>query len=72
MQGIKIDGLGLTMIMVAIASLGAPFGQAHMDPVRSAIASTLKTTQVHKGFCQVQGMAVDHLPIVAQPSKIES
>ena len=65
MQGIKINGLGLAMIVVAIASLGAAFGQAHIDPVGSSIAGTLKTTQVHKGLRQVEGMAIDRLPIIA-------
>jgi len=71
MQGIKIDGLGLAMIMVAIASLGAAFGQAHIDPVGGSITGAFKTTQIYKGFCQVEGMAVEGLPIVAQPSQVE-
>jgi len=64
MQGIKIDRLGLTMTVVAIASLGAAFGQAHMDPVGSLIADTLEVAQIHKGLSEVKGMAIDPLPIL--------
>ena len=65
MQGIKIDRLGLTMIVVAIASLSAPLGQAHIDPIGSLIADALKAAQIHKGLSQVEGMTIDRLPIVA-------
>jgi hypothetical protein len=65
MHGIKIDRLGLTMIVVTIASLGAPIRQAHIDPVGGLIADALKTTQVHKGLSQVERMTLDRLPIVA-------
>jgi hypothetical protein len=65
MQGIKIDGLGLAVIVVMIASLGAPLGQAHIDPVGSSIAGALKTTHVHKGLCEIEGMSISRLPIVA-------
>jgi hypothetical protein len=63
MQRIKIDRLGLTMMVVAIASLGAAFGQAHMDPVGSLIAGTLEAAQIHKGLSEVKGMTIDRLPI---------
>jgi hypothetical protein len=63
MQRIKIDRLGLTMMVVAIASLGAAFGQAHMDPVGSLITGTLEAAQIHKGLSEVKGMTIDRLPI---------
>jgi hypothetical protein len=51
------------MMVVAIASLGAAFGQAHMDPVGSLIAGTLEAAQIHKGLSEVKGMTIDRLPI---------
>lgn len=64
MQGIKIDRLGLTMMVVTIASLGAAFGQAHMDPIGSLIADPLEAAQIDEGLSEVKGMTIDRLPIV--------
>jgi hypothetical protein len=64
MQGIKIDRLGLAMIVVAVASLGAALGQAHIEPVGGPIAGALKTAQVHKGLSEVEGMTIEGLPIL--------
>jgi len=64
MQGIKIDRFGSTMMVVAIASLGAAFGQTHIDPVGSLIAGTLETAQIHKGLSEVKGMTINRLPIM--------
>jgi hypothetical protein len=63
MQGIKIDRLGLTMMVVTIASLGAAFGQPHVDPIGRLIAGPFETTSIHKGLSEVKGMAKDSLPI---------
>jgi hypothetical protein len=72
MQGVKINGLGLAMISIAIASLGTAFGQAHIDPVAGSVAGALKTAEVDESLRQVERVAVGRLPILAEPPEIES
>jgi len=64
MQGIKIDRLGLPMMVVAIASLGAALRQADISPVGSLIAGALKPVQIYKRLSKVKGVTIDPLPIV--------
>ena len=71
MQRIKVDGLGLTMVVVVIALLGAALGQADIDPVGGLIAGAWETAPIHKGFSQIQGMTIGLLPIATLPPQIE-
>ena len=56
MQGVKINGLGLAMISIAIASLGTAFGQAHIDPVAGSVAGALKTAEVDESLRRVANL----------------
>jgi hypothetical protein len=65
MQGIKINRLGLTMIVIAITLLGIALALSHIDPVRGLIAGPLKPVLIHEGFGQIKGMTISGLPVLA-------
>jgi hypothetical protein len=65
MQGIQVDSLRLTMILVAIASLGMALSLSHIDPVRGLIADALKPALIYKSLGQIQGMTITAVPILA-------
>src|ERR1039457_5730048 len=69
MQGVKVNvfygqAIGLARGMVLAA---AALGLAYAPPISSLVAGAGKAVALHKGFQQINGMAIFALPIPAQP-----
>src|ERR1039457_494088 len=69
MQGVKVNvfngqAVGLARGMVLAA---AALGLAYAPPISSLVAGAGKAVALHKGFQQINGMAIFALPIPAQP-----
>ncbi len=71
MQGIKINGFGLTVIIVAVAPLATALSLTNVDPVGRLIAGPLKPARIHKGLGQIERMTIDALPVLTYPAKTQ-
>ena len=62
----------MTVIAIGVALLGAALGLADAEPIGRSVAGAFKSADVHKGFCKINGVTIDSLPVRAQPSEIKS
>jgi hypothetical protein len=67
MQGIKIYGLWLTVIVIVVAPFGTAFGLAHFKPIGCPIAGAFEAGDIHKGFGQIDRVPIDLFPVSAYP-----
>jgi hypothetical protein len=71
MQGVKIYSLGLTVIVIGVAFLGAAPGMPRILPVGCLITCALKAGIIDKGLGKVYRMTICFLPVTAQPSQTQ-
>ena len=71
MQGIKVNRLGLPVIMIPIAALGTAPGLSHPLPIGRPVAGARKASAIDEGLGQVNGMTIGGLPIMAQSPQTE-
>jgi hypothetical protein len=62
MQGIKVYGLGLTVIAIGVPLLGVAFGLAHAEPIGGPVAGAFESADVNKGFGQVNRVSIGFFP----------
>jgi len=59
------------VIAIGVALLGTAFGLADAEPIGRSVAGAFEPADVHKGFCKINGMTIDSLPVRVQPSEIK-